>query len=203
MQNTLLASVLIFSICISTLGSSAADEKLSAQQIEALFDQLAITAADTYLQDGQQHVRLATYERIKLAMEQLHQAGEQAWPHWIAHLDDKRPSTLSAQVIGPPPDIGHKCYYAIRYQLIDLPKEFRRSKTSADNQIDFGPSLCVWLENRKAWSLDQMRCDVLAQLIKIETEVNQNPQSAAVLQTHLNTIQRRVAASKGGKSSIK
>jgi hypothetical protein len=188
--------VICLTACLVTVDALAAD-KLTNNAMAALIEELVLTEKDTFPMDGRSYLRGEALTRINEASSRLVAAGKDSWPQLFAHLQDKRPSTPSAEVTGPY-YVGQKCCFLLRDQVMDFPKGYPYQKTLADHRISFRPSIASWLTRRQERSLDEIRYEVLAILIDMESYAN-NEKAVALLEGHLPKIEARIEAAAQGQ----
>lgn len=172
-----------------------------ATAYEALIDQLVLTERDYYQQQGQRFQTRESYKRIDWARRALTDAGKSCWPVVMGHGTDRRPSTYTAEVIGPfTATVGEKCYYILREQVVSLPRDYGTHKASNERRIDqlFQPSLNDWLFARRDRPLEQIRIEVVEHLLAIERatqpgEPGYQPNAVRVLEQHLTTLRAELA----------
>jgi hypothetical protein len=178
-------------VCIAAfLASGDSAEAADDGAIVALINQLVVTKTDTFLMDGRSYLGREAGARINRASEQLRAAGKDAWPQLFSHLSDRRESTPSEEVNGPY-DVGQKCYFILRNQIMDLPQGYPYQKVLASHQISFRPSIETWLKQRQDRSIDEIRYEVIAILIDMESYSN-NRKAGDLLKPHLAIIEERV-----------
>jgi hypothetical protein len=177
--------------------NAAAEDKRTNEAMAGLIEQLVLTERDTSLMDGRSYLSREAATRINAAFGQLKNASKDAWPQLFAHLQDKRNSTPSADTNGPY-DVGQKCYFILRSQILDMPAGYPYSKLLAYNRISFRPRLDVWLTQRQSCSLDEIRCEVLRILIDMESYANQ-AEAVALLEPHLAKIEERIQLAAQGQ----
>lgn len=188
-QGMLCSLAILLGLLVSV---ASANDKLTSESVDRLIEDLVLTEKDTFVMDGRSYLGREGADRINQAAAQLKNAGKNAWPQLFAHLRDKRESTPSASTLGPY-DVGQKCHYILRFQIMDFPKGYPYSKLLAYHQISFRPGIDAWLTQRKDRSLDEIRYEVLAILIDMEAYVR-NQKAVDLLEPHLATIDERIKA---------
>ena len=165
---------------------------------EALVEKLVLTDQDFFEERGQTWLRRESIVRIDEAAHTLSAAGKRSWVVLMRHLDDKRRSTATAETTGPH-DVGDKCYYILRSQVVSLPRGYPRSKVSPESELDgmFQPTLKQWLLARKDQPLEKMRVEVLEHLIALEKaasnqDAKTTAESLARLEPHLTLLKEQL-----------
>lgn len=187
---SVIRSALVWIVAALVGLNATADDNLTNESVVALINDLVLTAKDTFVMEGRSYYTREGMERISRATEQLTSAGKAAWPQLFAHLRDKRASTPSAEVLGRY-DVGMKCYYILRFQIMDMPRGYPYQKTLAYDQLSFRPGIDVWLTQRRDRSLDEIRYEVVAILIDMEDYAG-NRQAVDLLEPHLAVIAERI-----------
>jgi hypothetical protein len=196
-SRSLLVVFCIAAVHSGTTTSQAAEGELTNEALAAVIEQLVLTEKDTFVRDGQSYLSREAATRINGASSQLKAAGKAAWPQLFAHLQDRRESTPSADVIGPH-DVGQKCYYILRGQIMDFPQGYPYSKLLASHSISFRPTIDDWLKQRQDRSMDEIRYEVLGTLLDMESYANER-EAVDLLSPHLEKIEARIKLASQGK----
>ena len=161
---------------------------------------------DTFEKDGKKYINGSAASRISLAAAELTGSGKDAWPILFAHLNDKRPSYAAREVIGPY-DVGHQCYYILYYQVADPPQGYYKSKVRKGKDgkyhsrpgayVEFKPDLITWLETRKHKSLNEMRLEVMKNILVKDNEIGypdkaMEDEIQGILNKEINRLQEAV-----------
>ena len=156
--------------------SVGVDSRPSAEVIENLVEELAISSGPTGDADGRR-------ARAFAAAEELHAMGKHAFPHLLEHLDDKRES-VEFQRLNRQQYVGEACYCIIAYQILDVPDGYPIPflRTGADGQRHHRPyaveqdlfdssTITAWLKQRESEPLAALQVEALEWLLEEENKI--------------------------------
>jgi hypothetical protein len=152
------------------------DTRASAEVIEGLIDELAISSGPT----GDAGDRRA---RAFAAVEKLSALGKQAFPYLLEHLDDHRES-VELQRLNRRQDVGEACYCIIAYQILDIPSDYAIPivRIGSDGELHQRPfaveqglfdssTIAAWLKQREAEPLAALQVEALEWLLEQENKI--------------------------------
>lgn len=145
-----------------------------------LIDKLVLLKSDVTIEAGNSYLKDEARERIGNAETSLVEAGRDAWPVLLQHLDDKRESIPSMEVTGPD-TVGRQCHSLLSAQVVDLPEGYVQSKMRKGKDgewhetpgmyYSFSPDLKSWFLNRGDRTLNEMKLEVIKDVLRMNDEI--------------------------------
>ena len=174
-------NLITFTLILCLLSCSSKPEKVDRTEFyKELIEMLPYKKGDTYKKDGKNYINGEAASRISLAAAELTGSGKDAWPILFAHINDRRPSYAAREVVGPY-DVGHQCYYILYYQVAMPPRGYYKSKVRKGKDgkyhsrpgayVHFKPDLTTWLKDRKHKSLNEMRLEIMRDILVKDNEI--------------------------------
>ena len=166
---------LVSIVLLLTLATGFGKEPLTE-----LIEKLVLLKSDVTVEGEKTYLKNDAIVRINGAGTSLFQAGRDAWPILLRHLDDKRESIASREVKGPY-NVGHQCHWILSAQVVDLPKGYIKSKTREGKDgnwhttpgmyYSFVPDLKGWFLKRGDRTINEMKIEVTKDILTMNDKI--------------------------------